>query len=57
MSAEFEHLREQVSALLREGMDATGTSTLHYQKMAEAIELMGGAHAAARPMLSKENMK
>lgn len=30
----------RVSALLREGMDATGTGTLHYQKMNEALAII-----------------
>lgn len=37
LAGEVERLKERVCALLREGMDATGTSTLHYQKMSEAI--------------------
>lgn len=40
MTVEVEQLKERVSALLREGMDATGTSTLHYQKMSEALALI-----------------
>lgn len=31
---------ERVIALLREGMDSTGTGTLHYHRMRDAIELL-----------------
>jgi len=36
---------DRAIALLREGMESTGTSTLHYQKMSEAIECLGGGES------------